>query len=77
MSRNDTAAAGRAYQRQFSVPYPLANDRSGRTWARWGVAFQPVTVVVDKRGRIAKRVQGEVDAETLAAVLSYLVDEPA
>ena len=77
MSRNDTVTAGRAYQRQFSVPYPLANDRSGRTWARWGVPYQPVTVVVDKRGRVAKRVQGEVDAETLAAVLTYLAAEPA
>ncbi len=76
MSRNDTVAAGQAYQRQFDVPYPLANDRSGKTWARWGVPYQPVTVVVDKRGRVAKRVQGEVDAESLAAMLTYLVAEP-
>ena len=66
---------GRAYQRRFAVPYPLANDRSGQTWARWRVPYQPVTVVVDKQGRIAKRVDGEVDAETLAAVLTYLVAE--
>ena len=76
MSRNDTVAAGQAYQRQFDVPYPLANDRSGKTWARWDVPYQPVTVVVDKRGRVAKRVQGEVDAESLAAMLTYLVAEP-
>jgi len=76
VSRNDTVAAGQAYQRQFDVPYPLANDRSGKTWARWDVPYQPVTVVVDKRGRVAKRVQGEVDAESLAAMLTYLVAEP-
>jgi len=59
-----------------AVPYPLANDGSGRTWARWRVPYQPVTVVVDKQGRIAKRVDGEVEAEALAATLTYLVAEP-
>jgi thiol-disulfide isomerase/thioredoxin len=34
VSYRDTVAAGRAYQRRFKVPYPLANDASGRTWAR-------------------------------------------
>jgi thiol-disulfide isomerase/thioredoxin len=45
VSHHDTVAAGRAYQRRFKVPYPLANDASGRTWARWGVPYQPVTVL--------------------------------
>jgi peroxiredoxin len=76
VSRNDTVEAGKAYQREFAVPYPLANDRSGRTWARWGVPYQPATVLVDKHGRVAKRVQGEVDAESLAAALAYLTTEP-
>ena len=40
VSYRDTVAAGRAYQRRFNVPYPLANDPSGRTWARWGVPYQ-------------------------------------
>ena len=75
MSRNDTVEAGKDYQRQFSVPYPLANDRSGRTWARWEVPYQPATVLLDKQGRVAKRVQGEIDHETLAADLAYLTTE--
>jgi peroxiredoxin len=77
VSRNDTVAAGQAFQREFSVPYPLANDRSGRIWAVWGVSYQPATVLVDKRGRMAKRVQGEIDRKTLAADLAYLTSEPA
>ena len=51
----DTVAAGRAYQRRFKVPYPLANYPSGRTWARWRVPYQPVVVLVDQQGRIAIR----------------------
>jgi len=32
---------------------------------------------VDKRGRMAKRVQGEIDRKTLAADLAYLITEAA
>jgi peroxiredoxin len=76
VSNRDTVAAGRAYQREFDVPYPLANDDSGRTWAAWQVPYQPVTVVVDREGRIAKRVDGEIDETTLRGVLDELLREP-
>jgi thiol-disulfide isomerase/thioredoxin len=35
ISSHDTVAADLAYQRRFKVPYPLANDPSGKTWACW------------------------------------------
>jgi peroxiredoxin len=73
VSYRDTVAAGRDYQRRFRVPYPLANDASGRTWARWGVPYQPVVVVVDKHGRIAERFQGGTTGGTLTAALAYLL----
>jgi peroxiredoxin len=73
VSFRDTIDDGRAYQREFDVPYPLANDSSGRTWAAWRVPYQPVTVVVDDRGRIARRFDGEVEPDALRAVLEYLV----
>jgi peroxiredoxin len=75
VSYHDTVAAGRAYQRRFGVAYPLANDPSGRTWARWGVPYQPVTVLVDKQGRVAERFDGGTTGGTLRAALDYLVDE--
>jgi peroxiredoxin len=75
ISYRDTVAAGRAYQRRFKVPYPLANDASGRTWARWQVPYQPVVVLVDKHGRIAERFQGGTTGGTLAAALAYLLGE--
>jgi peroxiredoxin len=75
VSYRDTVAAGRAYQRRFRVPYPLANDASGRTWARWRVPYQPVVVLVDKHGRIAERFQGGTTGGTLAAALAYLLGE--
>jgi peroxiredoxin len=75
VSYHDTVSAGRAYQRRFEVPYPLANDASGRTWARWGIPYQPVTVLVDQQGRIAERFDGGTTGGTLRAALAYLVVE--
>jgi cytochrome c biogenesis protein CcmG, thiol:disulfide interchange protein DsbE len=75
VSYHDTVAADRAYQRRFNVPYPLANDSSGRTWARWEVPYQPVTVLVDKQGRVAVRYDGGTTGGTLRAALAYLVGE--
>jgi peroxiredoxin len=75
VSYHDTVAAGRAYQRRFAVSYPLANDASGRTWARWRVPYQPVTVLVDTQGRVAERFDGGTTGGTLRAALAYLVGE--
>lgn len=75
VSNHDTVAAGRTYQRRFKVPYPLANDASGRTWARWSVPYQPVVVLVDKQGRVAERFDGGTTAGTLADALTYLLSE--
>jgi cytochrome c biogenesis protein CcmG, thiol:disulfide interchange protein DsbE len=75
VSYHDTVAAGRAYQRRFGIPYPLANDGSGRTWVRWRVPYQPVTVLVDKQGRIAERFDGGTSAGTLRDALAWLLGE--
>jgi peroxiredoxin len=75
VSYHDSVAAGRAYQRRYGVPYPLANDPSGRTWARWRVPYQPVVVLVDQRGRVAERFDGGTTGGTLRAALAYLVSE--
>jgi peroxiredoxin len=74
VSNHDTVSEGREYQRQFEIPYPLANDSSGRTWAAWGVPYQPVTVVVDQHGRIAWRFDGLLEPGKLDPVLEYLVE---
>jgi peroxiredoxin len=75
VSYHDTVAAGRDYQRRFNVPYPLANDPTGRTWAAWRVPYQPVVVLVDKKGRIAERFDGGTTGGTLRAHLAWLLAE--
>jgi hypothetical protein len=39
------------------------------------VAYQPVTVLVDKQGRIAERFDGGTTGGTLRAALAYLAVE--
>jgi peroxiredoxin len=73
VSYKDSVSEDRKYQREFEVPYPLANDPSGRSWAAYNVPYQPVTVVVDARGRVARRWNGSVEPEQLAPVLEHLV----
>jgi peroxiredoxin len=75
VSNHDTVAAGRIYARRFQVPYPLANDASGKTWARWRVPYQPVVMLVDNQGRIAERFDGGTTGGTLRAALTYLAHE--
>jgi peroxiredoxin len=75
VSNHDTVAAGLAYARRFQVPYPLANDATGKTWARWRVPYQPVVVLVDNQGRIAERFDGGTTGGTLRAALTYLARE--
>jgi peroxiredoxin len=74
VSNNDTVSEGRKYQRHFGVPYPLANDSSGRTWATWRVPYQPVTVVLDRHGRVAWRFDGGLEPGQLDPVLEYVVE---
>jgi thiol-disulfide isomerase/thioredoxin len=75
ISYHDTVEAGRGYQRRFDISYPLANDRSGKTWARWGVPYQPVTVLVDAERRVAERFDGGTTGGTLRAAIDYLISE--
>jgi len=74
VSNHDTVSEGRKYQRDFEIHYPLANDSSGRTWAAWRVPYQPVTVVVDRHGRVAWRFDGGLEPGQLDPVLEYVVE---
>ena len=74
VSNNDTVSEGRKYQREFEIHYPLANDSSGRTWATWRVPYQPVTVVLDRHGRVAWRFDGGLEPGQLDPVLEYVVE---
>lgn len=77
----DEPSAAAAFVRRFHVPYPSFNDRDGRVLSRFSgivpISGVPSTVVVDKRGRVAARVVGRVDAKTLRGLITDLLPASA
>ncbi len=68
-SRNPERAAPRAFVRRYDVPYPSIYDPDGRTLLAFRGTLPPnaipSTVVIDRRGRVAASVLGEVTRTTL------------
>ena len=81
LNTRDSKASAEAFIQRFEVPYPNVWDPD----AQLQLAFRdslppqaiPSTVLVDKQGRVAGRVLGEVDRTQLREVLTELANEPA
>ena len=68
-SRNPERAAPQAFVRRYDVPYPSIYDPDGRTLLAFRGTLPanaiPSTVVIDKQGRVAASVLGEITRTTL------------
>ena len=76
----DTAETARAFDRNFSITWPSIIDaQSGfAVLAFTGVVTPqavPTTLVIDKQGRVAARVLGQIEKSTLKALIQRVVDE--
>jgi thiol-disulfide isomerase/thioredoxin len=76
----DTAETARAFDRNFSITWPSIIDaQSGSAvLAFTGVVTPqavPTTLVIDKQGRVAARVLGQIEKSTLKALIQRVVDE--
>lgn len=63
----EEAQTVRAFERQFSIPFPLLLDTEGRIQKLFGVRGHPSTVLIDRNGRIVGRLLGERDWRSPAA----------
>ena len=76
----DNEAAAIAFERRYEIPYPSIADFDGRTLLGLNqyipVSAVPVTLVLDRQGRVASRVLGEVREATLTALLDEVLTEP-
>jgi thiol-disulfide isomerase/thioredoxin len=76
-SRNMEKAGPRAFVRRYDVPYPSIYDPDGRTLLAFRGTLPPnaipSTVVIDRKGRVAASVLGQISRTTLYD----LVDEVA
>ena len=76
---NDNTAAARAHERRFGVTYPSIEDEAGRVLLGLRGSLPPKavpsTLVLDRRGRIAARVLGQVEESTLRALVGDALEE--
>jgi len=73
----DTLASARAFVRRFRVPYPSLIDDSilmGFQNSLMANAI-PTTVVIDKNGRVAARISGQITVASLSQVLDKVSAE--
>ena len=74
-------AAARAHDRRFAVTYPSIGSDGDRVLLALRGSLQPSakpsTLVLDRRGRVAARVLGKVDASTLTALVTDVLREKA
>lgn len=75
----DNRAAARAHEKRFGVTYPSIEDPAGRVLLSLRGNLPPraipSTLVLDRRGRVAARVLGQVPAATLRALISDALAE--
>ncbi len=65
------------YAGRNRLPFKVALDVTGELAQAFGsVSFTPTTFVIDKRGRIVARIQGEPDFAKLNALIEEKLKEP-
>jgi thiol-disulfide isomerase/thioredoxin len=68
-SRDPSKSAARAFVRRFDIPYPSIYDQQGRTLLAFRGTLTPnaipSTVIIDRQGRVAASVLGEISRTTL------------
>lgn len=71
--RESGVASARAFVRNYGLPYPSIYDADGSELLGFRDTLPPdaipSTLVIDERGRVAARVLGTVDADTLVALV--------
>lgn len=77
-SRDPSEVAARAFLRRFDVPYPSIYDQSGKTLLAFRGTLTPnsipSTVIIDKEGRVAASVLGELSKSTLLGLVEDVQD---
>jgi len=68
-SRDPSESAARAFVRRFDIPYPSIYDQQGSTLLAFRGTLSPnaipSTVIIDRQGRVAASVLGEITRTTL------------
>lgn len=67
-TRDSSPSAGRAYERRYKVPYSSIFDADGQNLLAFSRTLSPnsipSTLIIDKQGRVAASILGEVTSKT-------------
>ena len=74
---DDTEPDARAFLERHRATYPAALDPGSRVANRFGFKRAPYTVVVNKRGEIAARLDATADEARLRAAIDAALKAPA
>jgi thiol-disulfide isomerase/thioredoxin len=78
VNTRDNQTDALAFQRAFHLPYPSIADEDGAQLLGFGAATPatiPSTIVIDRQGRVAARVSGEVTAKGLHDLIDQIKAE--
>ncbi len=80
INTRDTDAAAKAFVQRYGITYPNIVDPDGTVQLQLRESLPPQsipsTLFLDKEGRVAARVLGEVDPTRLDGIIDTLVNEP-
>ena len=70
----DSEIAARAFQKRFDLPYPTLVDDSVLLQFRNTLSANaiPSTILIDKKGRVAARISGEITVASLSDLIEKL-----
>lgn len=75
----DEQGTAQAFEQSFKLTYPSFNDKDGQVLLAMSGAVPPgavpTTIVLDKQGRVASRVLGQLDKSTLKALITSAAAE--
>lgn len=73
----DSTSAALAFEERHEMPYPSLADDGGKTLLQLqGMANpRPSTLILDREGRLAARVAGQVDDATLQGLVEDVLDQ--
>lgn len=70
----DSEVAARAFEKRFEIPYPTLIDDSVLVGFRESLTANaiPATIIIDKKGRVAARVSGQVTYSSLRSLIEKI-----
>lgn len=73
VNMQDSAVDGRAFVKQFQVPYPVALDQTGAVYIDYGVVGVPETYFITRSGTIQRKVTGPLTESEFRPLVEELM----